>query len=204
MPFFEDLGRKLSNMGQGVAQQTKNIADTSRLNGAVSERERRVAQLFQAIGQAYYQRHLQDPAAEEREKLEEIARLYGEIEQYQREINQIKGLAICPACGAGVPAQAAFCNSCGARMPQQPAPAPVVQQAGFRICPACGAQVSADNRFCSNCGMNMDIPPVQAPPPFVPAGQPPQAPPPVPYAPPQPAEPTQPGAPAMPAPEEQP
>lgn len=187
MPFFEDLGRKLSNMGQGVAQQTKNIADTSRLNGAVSERERRIAQLFQAIGQAYYQRHLQDPAAEEREKMEEIARLYGEIEQYQREINQIKGLAICPTCGAGVPAQAAFCNSCGTRMPQQqPAPVAPVQAApaNVRVCPACGAQVGVENRFCNLCGANMDAPPAQA------------APMPAPYAAPQPAAPVQEGQPA--------
>lgn len=166
MPFFEDIGRKLSNVGQGMAQQTRNIADTTRLNGAVSERERRLAQLFQAVGQAYYQRHAQDPAAEERESLNEITRLYQEIEQYRREINQIRGLAICPTCGAGVPVQAAFCNACGTRMPPQQMPAPAPVQANMRVCPTCGAQVSMENRFCNYCGTNMDAPqpPVQMPP----------------------------------------
>lgn len=158
MPFFEDIGRKLTNVGQGVAQQTKNIADTSRLNGAVSEKERRLAQLFQNVGQAYYQRHVQDPAAEERETLNEITLLHQEIEQCRREINQLKGLAICPTCGAGVPVQAAFCNACGTRMPPQQTPAPAPAPAGVRVCPTCGTQVGMENRFCTNCGTNMDTP----------------------------------------------
>lgn len=54
MAFFEQLGKRLSDAGQGVAQQTKNFADVTRLNGAISDKERRITQLYQSIGQTYY------------------------------------------------------------------------------------------------------------------------------------------------------
>ena len=55
MAFFEQLGKRLADAGQGVAQQTKNLADVTRLNSAISEKERKISQLYLAIGQSYYE-----------------------------------------------------------------------------------------------------------------------------------------------------
>ena len=38
MAFFEQLGKRLADAGQGVAQQTKNLADVTRLNSAIPKR----------------------------------------------------------------------------------------------------------------------------------------------------------------------
>lgn len=153
MPFFEQLGKKLTDVGQGVAQQTKNLTDIARLNSAVSDREKQITQMYLEIGRAYYQRHSQDSAPEEQERIAAIQTLEAEIQQYRKEISQIKGFVQCPNCGGDVPLNAQFCNACGAKMPQ-PEPAPVPENA--RICPSCGAVVAGENKFCMACGAKLE------------------------------------------------
>lgn len=154
MAFFEQLGKRLSDAGQGVARQTKNFADVTRLNGAISDKERRITQLYQSIGQTYYQRHQDDAAPEFQAETEEIRRLLAEILRDQEEIKQIRGIVKCPECGADVPFQAAFCNSCGAKM----TPGTPLQRAaeGKRTCPTCGAVSGEGNLFCTNCGTRLE------------------------------------------------
>ena len=138
MAFFEQLGKRITDTGQGVVQQTKNFADVTRLNSEVSDMEKKIAQLYASIGQAYYERHQEDPAPEHRQEVEEIRGLVAEIARRQEEIKQIRGIVKCPSCGADVPVQAAFCNACGAKMvPASPAAEPPAGDA--QLCPACGA-----------------------------------------------------------------
>ena len=150
MAFFEQIGKRLADAGQGVAQQTKNFADVTRLNSEISEKERKITQLYQTIGQTYYQNHSQAPEPEYRQAVEEIRALLTEIAQHQEEIKQIKGIVKCPGCGADVPLQAVFCNACGARMASRsPAPGDGVP------CPACGALSPRGNRYCTHCGVKL-------------------------------------------------
>ena len=88
MDFFEQLGKKLTDTGQNVARQTKNLADVTQLNNAISEREKKVSQLLLSIGQAYYERHKNDSAAEELSLIEEVNSLQAEIAQNREKIKQ--------------------------------------------------------------------------------------------------------------------
>ena len=155
MAFFEQLGKKLTDAGQGVAQQTKNFTEVTRLSGAISEKEKRVNQLLGSLGKAYYERHQNDPSAIEPEIIKELNTLNMEIIQCREEIKQIKGVVKCPRCGEEVSLNAAFCSVCGERIPQEPAVYENVGQ-GTQICPQCHSVVSAGNRFCNRCGAKMD------------------------------------------------
>ena len=149
MAFFEQLGKKISDMGQGVAQQTKNFADVTRLNSAISDNEKAIAKIYSEIGKAYYEKHKEDALAEEAESINKINALFAEIKQHKDEINRIKGIAMCPNCGAEVVAGSTFCNACGQALPKNE-PAPAASEGSF--CPNCGTAVPAGNLFCSNCG----------------------------------------------------
>ena len=155
MAFFEQLGKRLTDAGQGVAQQTKNFTDVTRLNGTISEKEKKISQLYAAIGQAYFERHRNDAAAEEAQKIGEINALLAEIAQCREEIKQIKGVVKCPSCGADVALHCAFCSACGARFPQDEA-AGQPAAADARLCPSCGAAVPKENLFCNRCGTKLD------------------------------------------------
>ena len=154
MAFFEQIGKRLSDAGQNVAQQTRNLADVTQLTNLNSQKERQISQLYAAIGQAYYENHKNDPAAEELEGIQKINALYAEILQNQEKIKQIKGVTKCEICGADVPASATFCNACGAKVARVVATAEVVT--GARLCPVCGSGVAEGNLFCTNCGNRMD------------------------------------------------
>ncbi len=153
MAFFEEIGKKLSSAGQGVAQSTKNFADVTRLNGVISEKEKRIAQLQAAIGEAYYNNHKDDPDAEEKQSIDEINTLKKEIQQHQDEIQQIRGVTKCPKCGADVAITAGFCNVCGTQMPRQTVAEPVGEEG--TVCPNCHKAVAKGSAFCTNCGTKL-------------------------------------------------
>lgn len=116
MAFFEQLGKRLSDAGQTVAQQTKNFADVTQLNTQIGGKEKRINQLYQSIGQAYYEKHKEDASDEDQWKIDEINSLFAEIQQCKEKISQIKGFVKCSNCGADMPLASAFCSSCGAKM----------------------------------------------------------------------------------------
>lgn len=154
MAFFEQLGKRLTDAGQSVAQQTKNLADVTQLNSAISDREKKISQLYLNIGQLYYEEHKGDLSAEHREIIEEIDALYAEIAQNQEKIKQIKGVVKCPNCGADVPLNAAFCNGCGAKIERNESVSGIT--GAQRYCPACHAVVDPEDSFCNNCGAKID------------------------------------------------
>lgn len=154
MPFFEQLGKRLTDAGQSVAQQTKNFADVTQLNSAVSDKEKKISQLYLNMGRLYYEKHKNDLSADFRPLMEEITALYAEIAENRDKIKQIKGIAQCPKCGANLPANAAFCHSCGAKLERDSAVSG--SNTAQRCCPVCHAMVDAGNAFCNHCGAKLD------------------------------------------------
>lgn len=150
MPFFEKIGKTLSDAGQNVAQQTKNIADITQLNNAIAEREKQIENLYRSLGESYYEKHRNESSADDFEKIAEINALKNEIVLSQEKIKQIKGVTKCEACGADVPLDAAFCNACGAKVVRV-----AIERAELGVscvCPVCHASVESGNAFCTQCG----------------------------------------------------
>lgn len=150
--FFSDLGKRITDAGQGVAQQTKNLTDVARLNGTITENQRTITQIYTKLGQAYYEGHKDGPDPDCKEFVDQINALNDEIARCQEEVKRIKGMGKCPNCGADVPPQSQFCQSCGAKIETAP-PA-----AAGRTCPNCGASVPEGNAFCTKCGTKMGNP----------------------------------------------
>lgn len=157
MAIFEDISRRVTEVGQRTLQKTKDFSEIARLNGVVEEARRAVAAQYEEIGRIYAAQHPADyepPYAQAFAALEQAA---AHLEQAQRQIETLRGQQRCATCGAVLEKDAQFCSHCGARraVPQPPA-------AGQpRICPQCGAQVSAKARFCVNCGAEQ--PPMAVP-----------------------------------------
>lgn len=155
MAFFEQIGKKISNAGQGVAQQTKNLADIARLNSTISEKEKQIAQLHSSIGTQYFDHHKDDATCEFVEQVSAISALLSEIDQCKESIKQIKGVTKCPHCGAEIPAGSVFCNICGTKadtgveIPKAENNDSISNQ---KICKTCGSIIPDENIFCSQCG----------------------------------------------------
>ena len=159
MAFFEQLGKRLSDAGQDVAQKTRNLADVTQLNSANNEKEKQIKRLIFDLGKAYYENHKNDFTAEGAELISNINALYKEIYENNEKIKQIKGVVKCEKCGADIASGDAFCTVCGAKANRpepvvaaaQPQPQPQAQ----RLCPTCGAAVPEGNLFCTKCGTRL-------------------------------------------------
>ena len=149
MAFFDNIGKQITNVSQNVAQQTKNLANITQLNSAISDKQGQIHQLYLSLGQAYYEAHKNDPAAEEAEKIQQLNNLFYEISQNRDKIVQIRGINTCPNCGGEIPAQAQFCNFCGSKIEKDTS---VQTGPTENLCPKCGTVVPEGNAFCNQCG----------------------------------------------------
>lgn len=160
MSFLDNIGSKASAAGQAAAEKARNFAEVNRLNGVISDHEKRISRLYFEIGQSYYERHKGDPEAEELERIAEITDTNEKIAVCRNQIKTLKGVEKCPNCGADVQNGSQFCNNCGTRMP--PASMKTAPKAGL-TCPTCGAAVAEGNLFCNNCGTKLAPTPAPAP-----------------------------------------
>lgn len=154
MAFFEQIGKRLTDAGQNVAQQTKDLAEVTKLNSTISDKEKKISQLFLLIGQSYYENHKNSEEAEELDRIAEINGLYSEINADREKIKQIKGVVKCENCGTDVPLNASFCNACGAKVDRVGAAS--INAGTERTCPVCHAVVEKDNLFCTRCGSKLE------------------------------------------------
>ena len=166
MSFFDNIGSKASAAGQAAAEKARNFAEVTRLGGVVSDHEKRISRLYFEIGQSYYERHKDDPEAEELERIAEITDTNEKIAVCRNQIKTLKGVEKCPNCGADVQNGSQFCNNCGTRMP--PASMKTAPKAGL-TCPTCGTELESDAAFCFNCGTKLAPTPAPAPAPAEPA-----------------------------------
>ena len=152
MSFFDNIGSKASAAGQAAAEKARNFAEVNRLNGVISDHEKRISRLYFEIGQSYYMRHKDDPEAEELERIAAITDTNEKIAVCREQIKTLKGVEKCPNCGADVQNGSQFCNNCGTRMP--PASMKTAPKAGL-TCPTCGTELESDAAFCFNCGAKL-------------------------------------------------
>lgn len=156
MAFFEEIGKKITNAGQGVAQQTKNLTETTRLNAKISETKKKMSQLLFEMGNDYYKKHRKDKDCEEQEYIDQLNVLFHEILKCQKEIEEIKNATVCKVCGSRIAEGAAFCMSCGTRIGADVEEDTADYDEAIRKCPACGAPVDENSVFCMACGTKLE------------------------------------------------
>ncbi len=113
---MEEIGKKITDAGQGVARKTKDLTEEARLNGMIAEKKKQIDRLYRVIGQTYYERYKDSGDALAADSIREINTLTREIGECRRNIDALRGIATCPNCGAFVPEDALFCHRCGTRL----------------------------------------------------------------------------------------
>lgn len=133
------IGKTVSDAGSNVARQTKNMTETARLNAAIANDERAINQLYQEIGQSYYQEFVGSEALYQ-DKLEQITELKKGIEEKKEQIQLMKSESAVKTEPVAVSAPAATSEA-------------VSTSRAF--CPQCGQPVSEGAKFCTYCGAKM-------------------------------------------------
>ena len=170
------LFSKISEMAKNVGDKTGDMIEVNKLNGLVSDAEKRIVEQKKAIGEYCWTQYIANMQLDP-----EAAKLCAAIKEdealiakTQAEIRSIKadkaaapvvveaGLLRCQECGTPNPEGTKFCQNCGREL-EIPAPAEPVEVA---TCPSCGTQNAVGTRFCQTCGRDMEAAPdVLEPPP---------------------------------------
>lgn len=149
MAFLDEIGKKISQTGQSALQKTKELADVTRLNGLVSDEERRINNSYLQVGKLYVSLHSNDFESDFSSMIGLIKESEMKIEDYKHQIQTIRGVKRCLSCGAEVAADAAFCNSCGTKTAVT---VQAVVDENLIQCRNCNKMVKADMKFCVSCG----------------------------------------------------
>jgi len=154
MPFFEEVGERVSRLGSAAARGAKNMNETVRLKGKISEEKSRINSMFQQIGKIYYENGGgSDPQADE--LTAGIDRSKEIITACAEQLRKLRGRACCPSCGGEVKDTMPFCGLCGSPMAANTATNPAQPGKNGINCPQCGVFMVPDKVFCTKCGKKL-------------------------------------------------
>ena len=151
MSFFDNLGKKITEVGQTAVQKTKEITDIAKFSTMIAEEEKKLKDLFSDIGKIYVNLHGDETEGELGQKISAVKASKMKIEEYNRTIKELKGYVRCENCGAEVQGNTSFCSSCGKPIPKAENKA----NENLVKCSSCGNMVENTMRFCTKCGNPM-------------------------------------------------
>ncbi len=135
----------------GLEQKMKNASEASNLNGQIRENEKLIEKHYYDLGKLYFEKHGSSPSAETEEVCKAIASCLEKIDSLKKELVIVKGLKLCPSCGAECPVDVPFCSACGTKLPM-PEPEVHKEAQSVAFCGKCGNKLTSDAAFCPSCG----------------------------------------------------
>lgn len=148
MEFIERAKRSSREAKQLIRKNT----DIMKLNKKISEEDENKKNLFICIGQFYYEQ-ITSGVVKPDESLQDLIIQIGDsdrrIEQYERKIEVLSMVRVCPRCHSEYGADSIFCGRCGTNLLEEEA------VAGKR-CFECGTELKAEDVFCYNCGLKVE------------------------------------------------
>ena len=151
MDLLNQIGKRLTDVGQGVARQTKTIAEITRLTAVLYDMEKKLTALYAEFGKEVYSSGSYTQSELLLEQANSIGGLETEIGETKELIEKLKQmvkekeLTKCSCCGANIAGNARFCNECGVS----------VQKGNGKSCPDCGKQAEEGATFCIHCGTKL-------------------------------------------------
>ncbi|MBQ2626752.1 MAG: zinc ribbon domain-containing protein, partial [Eubacterium sp.] len=110
---FENLSKKLTDLGTDAASRAKNIGDRVSVTAKIEAAKRELTGVYAQLGQKLYQSEQDNVPAEYADLFEKIEAAEKKLETLQAQRQVLRQVRPCPDCGADVPNDAEFCAKCG-------------------------------------------------------------------------------------------
>ena len=149
--YFENIGKKLSDTGQGVINKGKNMAEVTKINASISDEEKKLKSYYVELGKLYFSLHEYDYEEEFADIMTAVKNSQSRISELKEKSQEIRKVLRCEQCGAEIPSEALFCNVCGAKVERKT----VVSDNDKVQCSKCGNFVNKNLNFCTSCGNPM-------------------------------------------------
>lgn len=119
MAFFEDLGKKLTKVGEAAAEKTKEVAEFTKINAKILEIQNKLDKAYIEVAKKYLELH---PANDDDDMKAVVDVVYGfedQLKDLRKQLQELKGVVKCDVCGFESDAEAAFCKKCGAELKKE-------------------------------------------------------------------------------------
>lgn len=116
MAFFDELGKKLTQVGEAAAEKTKDVAEFTKIKAKSLDVSGKLDKAYIALAKRYLELH---PAGDEEAMklvVDAVYALEDQLKELEKQLQSLKGVVKCTECGAECPADAVFCSVCGAEI----------------------------------------------------------------------------------------
>ena len=148
MAFFDEIGKKITDVSQQTVKKTKEMAEILKYNSMISDEEKNIRDHYLKLGEMYYKDHADQTDGDYSELMTKINESNSRILDYKKAIEDINTEPKCPKCGASVSADDTFCIVCGANLQEVSHD----EINNSLICENCGKELTPEAEFCSFCG----------------------------------------------------
>ena len=149
MAFLKNLGEKIGSAAGSAADKAKKMAETSKLNSAISTEEKHINQAYMDIGKQIFEQDKDNPdslVAEHCNKIIAAQHTIEELKQKIADLNKVEEKPVVIEAEVLPPVVDAVVE----------APQPQVESAPRKFCSNCGAENNISSKFCNACGQPMN------------------------------------------------
>ena len=113
--FFSELGETISKTAKDISTKADSFLEGQKTRTKIATEQRMIDKSMNDMGNMVYKKYVDGEAIDEEltDLCEDITQRKITIAKYRETMAGMKGRKVCPACGASVPAQAAYCMYCG-------------------------------------------------------------------------------------------
>ena len=105
---FEDMDKKISGWINAGTEKAKGMSESLRLTGVIKDEENKQTEFYKMLGKYFYESHREIADGVAAQWCNEIDMSKQRVEQYQEELQTVKGVMRCPNCGTEISANSTF------------------------------------------------------------------------------------------------
>ena len=152
MDFFNKARESFSTASREFTQKASDMSGIARINMKIKENEKNLQEAMRRLGEQFFEACPEEATRLFPESIHTIRTLQTAIENDKRELVGLKGMRLCPNCGAEQSQNIPCCSVCGINMDEAE---DILKQQSTVFCPSCGQAAAAGTRFCMNCGTKL-------------------------------------------------
>ena len=118
MAFFEDLGKKLTKVGEAAAEKTKEVAEFTKANAKILEIQNKLDKAYVEVGKKCLELHPANDEEDMKAVVDAVYVLEDQLKELRKQLQELKGTVKCEVCDAECDADDVFCRKCGAELPK--------------------------------------------------------------------------------------
>ena len=151
MDFLNKAKSSIANAGKDLTQKASDAGGLAKVTAHIFEVEKEYKEIMKQLAEAAYEQKYSEMKAMFPEIIAALDNNRADYEKSRKEQAVLKGMRICPNCGAEQDKLAVRCTVCGINM--EDAEKTIAANANTKaFCPKCGSELVAGAKFCMGCG----------------------------------------------------